>query len=115
MISSKPIPAKPNLVEMTSQVCIHIFGKKFHGSHLGFLYQSENSYFWPLNYTNPSQTKLGGNDQLFLTNIATDIRSDILTDILTDISTDITIDITNAILTYITTDNAAYIVNDIFN
>ena len=47
-------------------------------------------YFSPLNYTNPSQTKLGGNDQLVLTNIAIDIRNDIVTDILTDIIIDIT-------------------------
>ena len=99
--------------EWPAKSVVHIFGQKFHGSHLGFLYQSENSYFLPLNYTNPSQTKLGGNDQLVLTNIATDIRSDILTDILTDISTDITIDITNDILTDITTDIAADIVTDI--
>ena len=76
--------------ELPAKSVVHIFGgKKIHGSHLGFLYQSEKSYFWPLNYTNPSQTKLG------------------------DISTDITIDITNYILTDITTDIAADIVTDI--
>jgi hypothetical protein len=83
---------------MPPRSVVPFFGKTFHGSHLGFLYQSENSYFLALNYTNTSQTKLSGNDQIILTNISTDIRCDILTDILTYISTDITIDITNDIL-----------------
>ena len=60
-----------------------------HGSHLGFLYQSENSYFLPLNYTNPSQTI---------------ISTFILIDIKTDISTDSSADIL-AILTDVRTYN----------
>ena len=81
--------------KLPARSVVHIFEQKFYGIHLGF----QKNYgihlgFLPLNYTNPSQTKHGGNNQLLLTNIATGIRSDILTVILTDISTDITIDIT---------------------
>jgi len=89
--------------------------------------------------TNPTQTKLSGNDQLrqlldtnfmasilnfctkinhsyFLaiisTDTSTDIRTDISTNILTDISTDITTDILTNITTDIATDIAHYIATD---